>query len=110
MENRPNLFITMVLAGLWHGANWTFVIFGAIHGIVLAVGALLFPGQGEVPGCTLPGLSAGFFSLWAQRNFDLQHPLLSLAFFRGDLAHFSGANCWRGLSNFTGGVNTLRRS
>jgi len=27
-----NLFITFVISGLWHGANWTFVLWGAIHG------------------------------------------------------------------------------
>lgn len=27
-----NLFSTFVISGLWHGANWTFVIWGAIHG------------------------------------------------------------------------------
>jgi D-alanyl-lipoteichoic acid acyltransferase DltB (MBOAT superfamily) len=32
-----NLLITMVLGGLWHGAAWTFVIWGAIHGLGLAV-------------------------------------------------------------------------
>jgi len=31
-----NLFITMVLGGLWHGASWTFVIWGALHGVGLA--------------------------------------------------------------------------
>ena len=29
--------ITMVLGGLWHGASWTFVIWGALHGIYLSV-------------------------------------------------------------------------
>jgi D-alanyl-lipoteichoic acid acyltransferase DltB (MBOAT superfamily) len=28
-----NVMITMVLGGLWHGANWTFVIWGTMHGI-----------------------------------------------------------------------------
>ncbi len=32
-----NLFVTMVIGGLWHGANWTFVIWGALHGAGLAV-------------------------------------------------------------------------
>ena len=32
-----NLFITMVLGGLWHGANWTFVIWGALHGSYLVI-------------------------------------------------------------------------
>jgi alginate O-acetyltransferase complex protein AlgI len=31
-----NLVITMVLGGLWHGASWNFVIWGALHGIGLA--------------------------------------------------------------------------
>ena len=32
-----NLFLTMLLGGLWHGASWTFVIWGAFHGTGLAV-------------------------------------------------------------------------
>ncbi|HEY9226452.1 MAG TPA: MBOAT family protein [Gemmatimonadaceae bacterium] len=32
-----NLLITMLLGGLWHGANWTFVVWGLLHGIGLAV-------------------------------------------------------------------------
>jgi alginate O-acetyltransferase complex protein AlgI len=31
-----NLLITMVVAGIWHGANWTFVVWGAFHGVLLA--------------------------------------------------------------------------
>jgi D-alanyl-lipoteichoic acid acyltransferase DltB (MBOAT superfamily) len=31
-----NLFLTMVLGGLWHGAAWTFVVWGALHGGALA--------------------------------------------------------------------------
>lgn len=33
--------ITMFLGGLWHGAAWTFVVWGTIHGIYLALGRLL---------------------------------------------------------------------
>ncbi len=32
-----NLIITMLLGGLWHGAAWTFVIWGALHGVALAI-------------------------------------------------------------------------
>lgn len=32
-----NLFLTMLLGGLWHGANWTFVVWGAWHGGILAL-------------------------------------------------------------------------
>lgn len=30
-----NLFITFLVSGLWHGANWTFVIWGGLHGLYL---------------------------------------------------------------------------
>jgi alginate O-acetyltransferase complex protein AlgI len=32
-----NLMITMLLGGLWHGAAWTFVIWGAYHGLLLSL-------------------------------------------------------------------------
>ncbi len=32
-----NLFIVMLLGGLWHGAAWNFVVWGALHGVLLAV-------------------------------------------------------------------------
>ena len=36
-----NLMITMLLGGLWHGANWTFVAWGALHGTYLCVEKLI---------------------------------------------------------------------
>ena len=32
-----NLFATMLLGGLWHGAGWTFVLWGGLHGLYLVV-------------------------------------------------------------------------
>ncbi|HEX2196806.1 MAG TPA: MBOAT family protein [Actinomycetota bacterium] len=32
-----NLILTMLLGGLWHGANWTFVVWGGLHGLLLAI-------------------------------------------------------------------------
>ncbi|MFN4261419.1 MAG: MBOAT family O-acyltransferase [Gemmataceae bacterium] len=34
-QTARNLMITMTLGGLWHGANWTFVIWGMLHGTLL---------------------------------------------------------------------------
>jgi alginate O-acetyltransferase complex protein AlgI len=33
-----NLFLTMAIGGLWHGASWSFLLWGVIHGVALAVG------------------------------------------------------------------------
>jgi alginate O-acetyltransferase complex protein AlgI len=41
-----NVMITMLLGGLWHGADWTFVIWGGIHGSALVIERVL---RGRVP-------------------------------------------------------------
>ena len=35
-----NLFIVFLISGLWHGANWTFVVWGALHGFYLVFGLI----------------------------------------------------------------------
>lgn len=35
-----NLFIVFIISGLWHGANWTFIIWGALHGFYLVFGII----------------------------------------------------------------------
>jgi hypothetical protein len=55
-----NLMITMLLGGLWHGASWNFVIWGALHGGGLAVTRMWqrrFPEHGE----TLAGRALATF-------------------------------------------------
>jgi alginate O-acetyltransferase complex protein AlgI len=37
MRRYFNLLITMILGGLWHGASWTFVLWGGLHGIYLCI-------------------------------------------------------------------------
>ena len=37
MRTNGNLMITMALGGLWHGATWTFVVWGVVHGTLLVV-------------------------------------------------------------------------
>lgn len=41
LRRRINVFIVFLLSGLWHGANWTFVLWGGLHGLLVT----LFPGN-----------------------------------------------------------------
>jgi D-alanyl-lipoteichoic acid acyltransferase DltB (MBOAT superfamily) len=34
-----NIMVTFLLSGLWHGANWTFVVWGGLNGLFIVVGA-----------------------------------------------------------------------
>jgi len=36
-----NTFVVFVVSGLWHGANWTFVIWGALHGLYVTAGSMM---------------------------------------------------------------------
>ncbi len=44
-----NIMITMVLGGLWHGANWTFVVWGTFHGAVLSTERYLGAAKDNTP-------------------------------------------------------------
>src|SRR5262249_154903 len=46
LQTCRNLMITMILGGLWHGANWSYVIWGVLHGAFLVIHRL-FRGWGE---------------------------------------------------------------
>ena len=37
MRNYFNLFVTFVVSGIWHGANWTFLCWGSLHGLLLCI-------------------------------------------------------------------------
>jgi alginate O-acetyltransferase complex protein AlgI len=93
-----NLLVTMVLAGLWHGANWTFVIFGAIHGVVLAAERFLWPSKKLDP-VDSRGPIASFLILWGQRILTFNIFCLSLAFFRATSLR-AAVQFLGGLSNF----------
>lgn len=60
-----NLLITMLLGGLWHGANWTFIVWGGLHGLYLAINHL-WRGLAEKAGfikCSSLWLEAFYWAL-----------------------------------------------
>jgi len=77
-----NLLITFVVSGLWHGANWTFVAWGALHGGYLVLAILIGPTRDKVLAAI--GLGKG---RW-RRAFDVtvtfHLALFAWVFFRAD--------------------------
>jgi len=87
-----NIMITMLLGGLWHGAAWTFLIWGGLHGV------------GQVVGHTrrrrrvakgLPALAEGPARVWWQRFWTFQYVCLGWVFFNA--------------SSFTNAIEVLGR-
>lgn len=64
-----NLFFTMLLGGLWHGANWTFLVWGGLHGGALAIqhGWRSWRGRPPAQGWhrLVPGLLTAHFVVFA---------------------------------------------
>lgn len=50
IKHKRNLFITFLVSGLWHGANWTFVLWGAYHGVLQIVHSI----RAKIKWLTLP--------------------------------------------------------
>lgn len=46
-----NMFLIFFISGLWHGASWTFIIWGAMHGFGIVLSKLLHGKLSRVPAC-----------------------------------------------------------
>ncbi|MDA7947131.1 MAG: MBOAT family protein [Hyphomicrobiaceae bacterium] len=116
-----NLFLTMLLGGIWHGAAWTFVFWGLIHGTSLAVERLVMsvktaPVQAQV--VTAGGYSSGTLasfeepekSWWFSRMLGVLVTFhivcLAWIFFRAEsldvaIAYLKGLGDWSGEGELT---------
>jgi alginate O-acetyltransferase complex protein AlgI len=103
-----NLMTTMLLGGLWHGASWTFVVWGGLHGTYLCVERLFRPKKvSELDPIPVPvttaSLAPGFMRTKTMNKFLLALLTFFLVnitwvFFRAQ--NFSTA--WRMLSSMFG--------
>jgi len=85
LKTYRNLMLTMLLGGLWHGANWTFVIWGAIHGIGLSIeriGRRLFFRNSDSPKASGSGTSLFSPFDWMRRVILFHLVCLTWIFFR----------------------------
>jgi D-alanyl-lipoteichoic acid acyltransferase DltB (MBOAT superfamily) len=61
-----NLFFVFTISGLWHGASWNFVIWGALHGVYLIFGSLT------------QSIQTKFFGLFGKRIGDILENLITV--------------------------------
>lgn len=113
-----NLMLTMLLGGLWHGASWTFVVWGALHGTYLCAERWIqqirhkgqlspsayIPAEGKqaVRASMVPSFFTNLFSgQFVKMLFVFFFVTIAWVFFRS--ADFTTA--WRLLSSMFGRVN-----
>jgi alginate O-acetyltransferase complex protein AlgI len=130
-----NLFITMTLGGLWHGAAWTFVVWGMLQGMGLAVERLISSWRGEQdrpitatdirireiaalhtgtkaqpfrpdPTSPAPFTPLAVRRLWIGRLFTFNFVCFGWILFRSDSLSVAGDIMWRILTAW-GGVSAI---
>ncbi|MGL4543316.1 MAG: MBOAT family O-acyltransferase [Polymorphobacter sp.] len=98
-RRHANLLTTMLLGGLWHGANWTFVLWGGAHGTMLVINHL----WRQLLGANVPtGRFAGFarFAGWGLTFIAV---VLAWVLFRAESVATAGA-IYRGMFAVNGFV------
>jgi alginate O-acetyltransferase complex protein AlgI len=106
-----NIMITMFLVGLWHGANWTFVLWGMLHGLYLIIHRFVF-GQYRSELVSRYQLTSTNTSNILRTFFTFQFVALAWVFFRSrDLSHaftyFKEIFIWNGPLIDFGGLSKV---
>lgn len=94
LRRYTNIMLTMLIGGLWHGANWTFVAWGGLHGAFLLINHVWREWRGERESTAI--------GRWAARCLTLFAVAMAWVFFRADsfaaahrmLAGMLGKNGW----------------
>ena len=82
-----NLMLTMLLGGLWHGAKWTFVVWGGLHGLYLVSQRILSPlYERAVRGLRVPALLSSLFLIFVVFHLTC----LGWVFFRAESFTLAG--------------------
>ncbi|NLF29787.1 MAG: MBOAT family protein [Planctomycetes bacterium] len=89
-----NLWITMLVSGLWHGASWTFVLWGAIHAALLSLERLTaWPRRvGALPGGRLAAVALTFAATLVAWVFFRAESLAQAVAVVGRMFSFAGGD------------------
>ena len=81
-----NIFVVFLVSGLWHGANWTFVLWGILHGVFRIIGELTFPAREKFWARMKVDTKAVWFT-YIRRFFTFLLVCFSWIFFRANNLH-----------------------
>jgi alginate O-acetyltransferase complex protein AlgI len=89
-----NLMLTMLIGGLWHGANWTFVVWGGLHGFYLWVEKFFDDKTGKIKALATSTQKTITGFMYALFTFFLVN--ITWVFFRADSFH-KAANIFKSM-------------
>lgn len=78
LRRQANVMVTMILGGLWHGAAWTFVAWGALHGLYLLVNHAWRSLRRRIAGAAAPSAA----EMWLGRTLTFLAVVIGWVLFR----------------------------
>ena len=78
-----NIFVVFFVSGFWHGANWTFVLWGVLHGVYQIIGAITLPWRKKLYGALHINMESRAFA-WGQRTITFTLNAASWLLFRAN--------------------------
>jgi len=100
MRTYSNIMITFVIGGLWHGASWTFVLWGALHGSALVIQRLWQCTQIRIPPALAWFITFNFINLsWVffrAKDFDDAFKVLRGLCGMNEIGHLSSLTLFTG--------------
>lgn len=104
IQTYVNLMLTMVIGGFWHGANWTFVVWGTLHGLVLSAErafskVLGYGADNQVNSLQVGRIKHGV-SKWVKRIAIFHVVCFGWVFFRSESISAAVSLIYRGMSRF----------
>ncbi len=84
MRTYANLFITMLLGGLWHGAALRFILWGAMHGVALAIHKAYRSLLSKLGFARKEGAPKAKWKLWLSRLITFHFVVFTFIFFRAE--------------------------
>jgi D-alanyl-lipoteichoic acid acyltransferase DltB (MBOAT superfamily) len=111
-----NILVVFLISGLWHGANWTFIAWGALHGIYMILGVATYGARRRFF-ASVPLRRFAWSHRWIQAFITFHLTLIAWVFFRassittaaGILAQSLSGLTWPGLRAIIEMVHVIER-
>ncbi len=102
-----NVMIVFLLSGMWHGASWTFIVWGGIHGVYQIIGKLKNVGLKKLESNGKIRIVDNCATLWFRRMITFALVCFAWIFFRGNSLSDCGIAIAKIFTDWSGSVDAL---
>ena len=104
-----NVMIVFLLSGLWHGASWTFIVWGGIHGVYQIIGKLKNAGLKKLESKGKIRIIDNAATRWLRRVITFALVCFAWIFFRGNSLSDCGIAIAKIFTDWSGSVDALSK-